>query len=62
MGFACINGNKECDGCGSCQESHEDELICECCEQPIVDDYYYMIGSDILCKDCLDLNFKHEKG
>lgn len=31
--------------------------VCDCCGEPIQDDRYYDIGSEILCKECLDSNY-----
>ena len=58
MGFVCKDGNKLCNGCMSCQEPNENIVLCEVCEQVIEDDYYYVIGGTVLCKDCLDDEYK----
>ena len=32
--------------------------ICSMCDQPIQDDYYYVIEGENICPECLDENFK----
>ena len=32
---------------------------CACCGEPIQDDYYYEIGDEILCEECLNENYRH---
>lgn len=27
--------------------------LCECCEEPIQDEFYYDIGGEIYCEDCM---------
>lgn len=27
---------------------------CSCCREPIEDDYYYRIGADYYCPECMD--------
>lgn len=39
------------------QEQLEHLPMCECCEEYIQDDYYEL-GGEILCKECLDDNYK----
>lgn len=40
----------------------EDELeklpVCDYCGERIQDDYYYEIGDEIICPDCLEHNFR----
>lgn len=31
--------------------------VCDCCGEPIQDDVYYDIGSEKLCKECLESNY-----
>ena len=33
---------------------------CDCCGEPITDDYYYDIDGDKICKDCLDKWYRVE--
>ena len=48
-------------------EQHEHELekelekcpMCDCCGEYIQDDYFYNIGGDILCLDCLNDNYRY---
>lgn len=32
--------------------------VCEYCDNPIQDDYYFEIGGGIICQDCLDAFFR----
>lgn len=58
MAYRCVyNENLECDGCMKCKP--EPKLLCECCEEPIAD-YYYDIGGEILCKDCMEDMYRKE--
>ena len=41
------------------QQKKLDELpLCECCEEPIQDEYGYRIGNELICQECLELNYK----
>lgn len=41
------------------QQAELDNLpICEYCEEPIQSDYYYEIGNECICEDCLNDNFR----
>lgn len=31
---------------------------CECCEEPIQDEYAYRIDDELICRECLELNYK----
>lgn len=33
---------------------------CDYCGDPIQDDFYYEINGDIICRGCLDRNFRKE--
>ena len=57
MGFACVYGGKECNGCGICKT--EQRLICEYCECPI-QGIYYEIGGTVLCPECMYQEYGHE--
>ncbi len=36
------------------QESKlEERPLCDCCEEPIQDDFYYDIGGEIYCENCM---------
>ena len=47
---------------------HEDEQekrlaelpVCDCCDEPIQDDHYYLINSDNICPDCLENYYRTE--
>ncbi len=39
-------------------EAEEKLPHCAYCGEPIYDEYYYEIDGDIVCKDCLDDNFR----
>jgi hypothetical protein len=43
------------------QQAELDKLpICEYCEDPIQDDYYFVIGNECICEDCLNDNFRKD--
>jgi formylmethanofuran dehydrogenase subunit E len=43
------------------QQAKLDKLpLCEYCEEPIQSDYYYEIGNECICEDCLNDNFRKE--
>lgn len=43
------------------QQAMLDELpLCEYCEEPIQDNYYYEIDNECICEDCLNRNFRKE--
>lgn len=31
---------------------------CECCGEPIQDEYCYFINDDVICEDCMNENFR----
>lgn len=43
------------------QQAELDKLPkCEHCGEPIQSDYYYEIGNECLCEDCLNDNFRKD--
>ena len=34
--------------------------VCDICDQPIQDDYFYLINGDQVCPDCLENEFRKE--
>lgn len=32
--------------------------VCDCCGEPIQDDFCYEINGDLICEDCLDMHFR----
>ena len=43
------------------QAKQLDELPkCDICGEPIQDEYYYEIGGDLVCRECLDNHFRKE--
>lgn len=34
--------------------------ICSYCGEPVQEEHYYLINDEILCKECLDNNFRKE--
>lgn len=32
--------------------------VCDCCGEPIQDDFCYGINGDLICEDCLDMHFR----
>lgn len=32
--------------------------VCDCCGEPIQDDFCYEINGDLICEDCLDMYFR----
>lgn len=37
-----------------------ERLVCEYCGQPIQEDFYYEINSEIICEECLNRHFRKE--
>ena len=56
MAMICVNGCKECTGCGNCQEQ---KTYCDCCGERIVC-YYYEINGRTICKGCLEELYRRE--
>lgn len=43
------------------QAKHEAQLPkCDICDQPIQDDYFYLINGDNVCSECLNDHFRKE--
>ena len=43
------------------QQALMDELpVCDYCEEPIQDNYYYEIGNECLCENCLNEQFRKD--
>jgi formylmethanofuran dehydrogenase subunit E len=41
------------------QDKKLDKLpVCEYCNNPIQDDYYYDINGEVMCEDCLDTFYR----
>ena len=34
--------------------------LCADCDEPIQDDYYYLINDEPICQDCLDSNYRKD--
>lgn len=34
--------------------------VCECCMEPIQDDYLYEVNDSLLCEECMIRNFRKE--
>ena len=34
--------------------------ICSDCDEPIQDDHYYLINDEVICKNCLESNYRKE--
>ena len=32
--------------------------VCDYCDNPVIENYWYVINGDVICKQCLDENFK----
>lgn len=47
--------NRHCD---EQEEWLESRPMCEYCEEPIQDDYYYEIGGECICEHCLNGYFR----
>ena len=58
MAMICVHGTRECDGCMCCREQ-ESIILCECCEESIID-YYYEIGGTVLCEKCMNDMYRKE--
>ena len=31
---------------------------CDCCDEPVTDEYFYEINSDVICEECLKTHFR----
>ncbi len=38
----------------------EEPPVCSFCEEPVQGDFYYRIGQENVCTDCLKLHFRRE--
>ena len=56
MALVCINGNRECDGCGIC---FDQPVVCDMCEERITD-HYYEINNIVLCQECMEDMYRKE--
>ena len=34
--------------------------VCDYCNRPVPEDYYYEINDEVICAECLDRHFKKE--
>lgn len=32
--------------------------VCDYCDTPIYENFWYVINGDVICKECLNVNFK----
>lgn len=65
MAFTCVNGARECNGCGDCQSDKEKQIYTECeeCGNYIYDgEEFYIIDFKNLCKDCANDKYMHVAG
>lgn len=54
MAMICVNGCRECDGCGACQKDPAPLGYCVTCGEAIVfGDDYYEIDGELIHEDCL---------
>ena len=57
MAMACVNGARECDGCGRCWETGHGETVGTCpqCGQAVLscNDRYELPDGEIVHDDCL---------
>mgnify|MGYP004545482161 CR=1 FL=1 len=57
MAMVCVNGCRECDGCGSCQESSEKTMRCPICGEVVEYDEPVYINTEtekyIGCSNCV---------
>lgn len=45
------------------QAAQLEELpVCDSCDEPIQDGYYYEIGGRIMCESCVDFFFRRDVG
>lgn len=40
----------------------EELPVCDSCDEPIQDGYYYKIGGRIMCESCVDFFFRRDVG
>lgn len=49
----CVNGTKECDGCGMC-ETRKEVTVCDECGDPLYEgEEAYVIGGNYYCESCI---------
>lgn len=60
MAFPCINGARECDGCGGCKSFEDDEEMncCLCGRGMAASDAYEDLQYSPICLSCLKLIHK----
>lgn len=34
--------------------------VCDCCSQPVAEDYYYEINDEVICAECMDNHFRKD--
>ena len=58
MGFACIKGNRECDGCMDCQPTYH--YYCPICGNEVYETVFVSDGEVIGCENCAEIKEPHE--
>ena len=59
MGFMCIKGNTECDGCLACKS--EIHYYCPICGEEVYDTVFITGSGDIVgCENCIELKEPYE--
>lgn len=55
MAYMCKQGNRECDGCGSCKDKDLKNLpVCYECEEYIQQDSAVQLDGNWICDNCLE--------
>ena len=59
MGFPCISGNKECDGCMGCEaEAH---YYCPVCGEEVCESVFVSNSGDVVgCENCTNIKEPYE--
>ena len=58
MGYICIKGNKECDGCGNCHpEAH---YYCPICGEEVFETIFVSDDEIIGCENCVQTKEPYE--
>ncbi len=61
MGFACVNGVSECNGCMSCQSETERHYYCPICGEEFYETVFVSDGGEVIgCENCAEIKEPHE--
>ena len=59
MGYICIKGNRECDGCMNCKPSQH--YYCPICGKEVYETVFVDNNGDVIgCENCAEIKEPHE--